>query len=110
MADRSIHVVRLFLVNDFAIDKSAEYCKEYNPNIKPDRPMLNIPNIVLNAAFNRRVAPVAMHLRPASDAGTDQMLEHIKRDGLFKLFDEMRDFRPRTNKTHVPFKYVEKLW
>src|SRR4029077_19264467 len=59
------------------VNKSLPYRQPHNLQIEPNRPMLNVIQVELNALFKRGVATPATDLRPPCDPGFHFMLEHI---------------------------------
>src|SRR3954463_8602940 len=58
--------------------------------IEPDRPVLDVVEVVLDALVERRVAAPAVHLRPAGHAGLHLVPQHVLRDAVLELLDEVR--------------------
>src|SRR6185503_9692195 len=64
----------------------------------------------LDALFNRRVAAPAVDLGPAGQAGAHLVAQHVLRDALLELMDEVRPLGPRTYQRHVAAQDVPQLW
>ena len=52
-------------------------------------PVFDGPEVRLDPLFDGRAAPVAVHLRPAGDAGLNLVLGHVEGDGLPELLHEV---------------------
>ena len=59
--------------------------------------------------FSGRVAPPAVHLRPSRDAGLDLVAQHVLRNSVLELLDEIRPFGPRAHDRHVAPQHVPEL-
>src|SRR5262245_21854420 len=77
--------------------------------IKSDRPVLDVVEVVLVALFEGRVATPAVHLSPASQTGLDFVTKHVLRDSVLELLDEVRALRSRSHDGHVAAKHVPEL-
>jgi hypothetical protein len=51
------------ILNLFLIDDAAEYGSQADAQIEPERPVLDIPDIVLDTLFNRGIPAIAVDLR-----------------------------------------------
>ena len=91
------------------IAETAEQRQRENFYVAPERPVLDIIEIILNAMIQRRVAAPAVDLRQASHAGLDLMAQHIFRDRFAKLFDQRRPLRPRPDEAHFTAQHVDQL-
>ena len=69
-----------------------------NAQVEPDRPVVNIIQIVLNAPDKVTIAPEIVHLRPTGDTGLDEMLLHVALDFPAKPCDELRSLRARPDR------------
>src|SRR5258708_3484332 len=58
--------------------------------VERDRPVLDVIQVVLDALLERGVAAPAVHLRPARDSGLHLVAQHVLRDAVFELLDEVR--------------------
>src|SRR5215475_134289 len=72
--------------------------------VETDGPILDVVEVVLNPLVERRVAAPAVHLRPAGHAGFHLVAQHVLRNAVLELLDEMRPLRPRTDNRHVSAK------
>src|SRR6476660_8940250 len=59
--------------------KSSQYGQPHDLQIERQRPVLNVVEIELDALFERRVAPPAVDLGPARDAGLHFVAKHVLR-------------------------------
>src|SRR5689334_21449044 len=64
--------------------------------IEADRPVFDVVGIVLDALFERCVAAPAVDLCPAGDSGFHLVAQHVLRDPVLELLDEIRPLRPWT--------------
>ena len=58
--------------------------------VEPQRPVLDVVEVVLDALLDRGVAAPAVDLRPAGEAGLHLVAQHVLRDPLLELLDEER--------------------
>ena len=100
--------VELFAAQFFAVGEVKNGHKQ-DFDIKQKGPILNIVQIVFNASLNRSIAAKTVNLRPAGNAGTHLMLDHIQGDALLELVDKEGELRARANQTHITFEDIEKL-
>src|SRR5437660_1795061 len=70
--------------------QAAHEREPHDLEIERDRPVLDVVEVVLDAFLERRVAAPAVDLRPAGDAGLDLVAEHVLRDAVLELLDEIR--------------------
>lgn len=90
----------------FLVEHAAEGRHEKYLYVQPCRPVLYVSDVALDALFDARVASVAVHLRPAGDAGAHLMLDHVQRDGLAELLHKMRKLRPRAYEAHIAAQHI----
>src|SRR3954471_20787494 len=63
--------------------------------IEPHRPVLDVVQVVLNPLLERRVATPAVHLRPAGQPRLHLVPQHVLRNAVLELLDEVRPLGPR---------------
>src|SRR5688572_26271859 len=77
--------------------------------VEADGPVLDVIQVVFDALLERGVAAPAVDLRPAGDAGLHLVPEHVLREAVLELLDEIRTFRPRADERHVTAEDVPQL-
>src|SRR5215472_3930690 len=77
--------------------------------VEADRPVLNVIKVVLDSLVERRVAAPAVYLGPARHAGLHLVAQHVLRNAVLELLDEMRALRPRADNRHVAAQDVPQL-
>src|SRR5215207_1400947 len=78
-------------------------------DVEADRPVFDVVEIVLDALLERGVATPAVDLRPAGDARLDLVAEHVLRDAVLELLDEVGPLGAWTDEGHVPPEHVPEL-
>src|SRR5262245_37782263 len=91
------------------VEEAPEECQPDDLQVEANRPIFDVVEIVLDALFERRVAAPAIDLRPAGKARLDLVAEHVLRDLVPELLDEMRTLGPRPDDGHVPAQHVPEL-
>src|SRR5215203_5721909 len=89
--------------------ESSDDGQPHDLDVEADRPVFDVVEIVLDALFERRVAAPAVHLRPPGDPRFDLVAEHVLRDAVLELLDEIGPLRPWTDQRHVAAKHVPEL-
>src|SRR6185437_5330713 len=73
-----------------AVDEADEERATEDPEVEPDRPVLDVVEVVLHALVHpverRRLAAPAIDLSPASDAGLDAVAVEVAIDQLGVIF------------------------
>src|SRR5262249_22586455 len=90
----------------------AEYAHERQRDdleVEAQRPVLDVVEVVLDAAIERRVPAESVDLRPAGHAGLHVMTQHVARDLRAELIDVLRTFGPWADETHVADEHVPQL-
>src|SRR5690242_14664137 len=77
--------------------------------VEPERPVLDVIEVALHALVKVRVAPEIVDLRPAGDAGLDEMLLHVAGYLLLEALDELGSLGARPDDRHVAAQRVEEL-
>ena len=77
--------------------------------VKPQRPVFDVPQVVVDAFFEVGVAAPAVHLRPAGNARFHHVFLHVAGDFVFELFDELWPLRTRADDGHFAFEDVPEL-
>src|SRR6185436_9022352 len=83
------------------VEEPLEEREPHDFQIEANRPVFDVIQVVLDSFLQRGVAAPAVDLRPASQAGLYFVAEHVLRDLVLELFDEVRPFGPRTDNRHV---------
>lgn len=86
----------------------------YNLHIQEEMPMLDIPNIILDALLHLpnlvREAAIAVDLRPSGNAWLDHMAHHVFVYQLSITLGLLEHMRTRPYNGHVAEKDINKLW
>src|SRR5262249_15816464 len=77
--------------------------------VEPQRPVLDVVEVVLDALVDGGVAGRAVHLRPAGDARLHAVAEHVLRDLVLELAHEGRPLGARADDRHVAGEDVPEL-
>src|SRR5437660_6358925 len=80
-----------------------------NPKVEPDRPMLDVIQVVLYPLDQVAVAAQVVDLSPARDTGLHQMLLHVAGDALAETGDKFRALRSRPDERHASAENVDEL-
>src|SRR5512136_755269 len=91
------------------VDKHAEHLPDQNLDIEEERPILDIPQIVLGALADRGVATQAIDLCPAGHPRLLFVALHIAWNRTLELLDIDRALWPRSDQAHVADQYVNQL-
>src|SRR5205807_6960509 len=87
---------------------------EQNCNVKPETPIVDIPKIVFDAAFDRRGcgsrSPASVHLRPSCQSWLHTAPERVVPNHFVELIVVGQRMRARPHQRHVAFEDVEQLW
>src|SRR5918993_3283547 len=86
--------------------ESTDDGQPHDLQIEADGPVLDVVEIVFDALFERRVTTPAVDLGPAGDARLDLVTQHVLRDPVFELLDEVRTLRTRSDNRHVTAQHV----
>lgn len=78
-------------------------------DVEAEGPVLEIEEVVGDSFLDTGVAPEAVHLGPARDAGFVEMAPHVAFDLVLELFDIMGAFGARADNAHVSGKDIEEL-
>src|SRR5882672_10260863 len=95
--------VRMFM------KEASQEREPHDLQVEPHRPVLDVVQVVLDPLFNRRVPAPAVDLRPARDAGLHLVAQHVLRDLVLELGDEVRPLRTRTDNRHLAAQHVPEL-
>src|ERR1044071_4888361 len=77
--------------------------------IQPQRPVLDVVVVPLDAIAQRGLAAEAVDLGPAGDAGLDAVAVAVAADVGLEQLDELRALRARAHQRHVAAQDVEEL-
>src|SRR5688572_5856347 len=89
--------------------KATHEREPHDLEVEADRPVLDVIQVVFDALLERGVAAPAVDLRPAGDAGLDLVAQHVLRDAVLELLDEVGALRPRADDRHVAADDVPEL-
>src|SRR5215204_792554 len=78
-------------------------------DVETDRPVLDVVEIVLDALLERRVAAPSVDLGPAGDSRLDLVAQHVLRDAVLELLDEVGTFWSWSDDRHVAAQHVPEL-
>src|SRR5512137_2890352 len=92
-----------------SIDEALPQGEPENFEVKEQRPVFNIIDVVLDSFFDGGISPPPVNLCPPGDSGLHLVAEHVAGDLFSELLDEERPFRPGADNAHIPLKYVDKL-
>lgn len=88
--------------------------QEDNFYIKPEAPVLNIPDVSLDPLFHlpklMGFAPEAGYLCSSRDARTAEMTHHVFLDEFAVYLRMMEHVGAWLNDAHVAFEHIDKLW
>src|SRR5690606_28098265 len=88
---------------------AAEQREHDDLEIQPERPVLDVVEVVLDALLEVGIAAPAVHLGPAGDPGLHHVLLHVLRHLLLELRDEHRPLRARPDDRHLALEHVDEL-
>src|SRR5262245_52539719 len=74
--------------------------------VEAHRPVLDVIEVVLDALLERRVTTPAVDLGPPGQAGFHLVAQHVLRDAMLELLDEMRALGTGTDNRHVAAEHV----
>ena len=77
-----------------------------DPQVEPDRPVVDVIQVVLYPLLEIAVATEVVDLRLSGNAGPDEVLLHVTRDALTELAHELGALRARSDKRHVALQHV----
>src|SRR6185436_13286939 len=97
-----------YLVRVF-VEEAAEQREPHDFQVEPHRPVLNVVEVVFDALLERRVAAPAIDLRPAGQSSFYLVPQHVLRETVPELLDEVRTLRPRTHNRHIAAEHVPEL-
>ena len=95
---------RLLLVHDALERRGKE-----NAQVKHERPVLDVVQVVLHAGLDGGVAAQAVDLRPARHAGAHLVAQHVQRHAALEVVHMLGKLGPRAHKAHVTPEHVEQL-
>src|SRR5262245_15919538 len=91
------------------VEEPAQERQPHDLEVELHRPVFDVIQVVLDALLDGGVAPPAVDLRPAGDAGLDLVTQHVLRDLVLELRDEKRTLGPRSDNRHVALEHVPEL-
>src|SRR5687767_9583555 len=97
------------LVGDSTLEDAADEREPHDLQVERDRPVLNVIEVVLDPLLERGVAPPAVDLRPAGDAGFHFVTQHVLRNAMLELLDEERTLGTGADDGHVALQDVPEL-
>src|SRR5215467_7852960 len=81
-----------------------------NAQVEPQRPILDVIEVVLYPLAEIAAAAQIVDLRPSGDACLDHVLLHVPWNLLAEAGDEFRPFRSGAHQRHLAGQNVEQLW
>src|SRR5690349_8227197 len=82
---------------------------QHDLHVEPDRPVLDVVVVPLDAVGERRLATQAVDLRPARDPGLDAETVAVAVDALFEHAREVGPLGAGADKAHVALEHVQQL-
>ena len=101
-----IHSSFLHLLCIYHAEKNSP---EENSDIQHGRQVVDVPEIHFNPLPDTGVTPESIDLRPPGNAGFYLVLDHVKGDFLFELFNEKRKFRSGAYQAHITPEHIDQL-
>src|SRR6202022_1490593 len=92
-----------------AIEEHANHGQHDDLKVAPERPALDVLDVVLDALLQRGVPPQPVHLRPPRDAGLDLVAKHVAGNGPPEALHEDRSLRSWADGAHLPAQHVHEL-
>src|SRR4051812_16827288 len=87
----------------------ADERQPHDLQIERDGPVLDVIEVVLDPLLERGIAAPAVDLRPAGDAGLDLVAQHVLRNAVLELLDEIGALGPRADDRHIAAEDVPEL-
>src|SRR5581483_938510 len=85
-----------------SVEEPLDEREPHDLEVEPDRPVLDVIQVVLDPLLEGRIAAPAVHLGPPGEAGLHFVPEHVLRNFVLELLDEVRPLRTRADDRHVP--------
>ena len=77
--------------------------------VQADAPVVDVPQVQLDAFFHVGVAAVAVDLGPAGDAGADLLADQVAGDLLLQVLHMVGNLRPGAYQAHLAHQDIEEL-
>src|SRR3990172_7897229 len=91
------------------VEEHADERQADDLEVEPERPALDVLDVVLDALLERGVPAQAVDLRPAGEAGLDLVPQHVARHGPPEPLHEHRPLGPRPDDAHLAAEDVDEL-
>lgn len=102
-----------FLISVFIRADNTLSCQEDNTDVKPERPVLDIPDISLDALLHLpellRLTTETRYLCPTGNARLREVANHILINQTAIYLSMIQHVRSRTHDTHIALQYINKL-
>ena len=102
-----------FLISVFIRADNTLGCQEDNTDVKPERPVLDIPDITLDALLHLpellRLTTETRYLGPTGNSRFREVANHILINQTAINLSVIQHVRSRTHDTHVALQYINKL-
>src|SRR5690349_2692768 len=82
---------------------------QHDLHVEPDRPVLDVVVVPLDAVLERRLAAETVHLRPAGDPRLDALAVAVAVDALLEHAREVRPLGAGADEAHVALEHVQQL-
>src|SRR5688572_24841263 len=92
-----------------ALEQTTDDGETHESQIKRDRLVFDVVQVVLDSLLERGVTAPAVHLRPPGDAGLHLVAQHVLRDAVPELLHEEGTFRARADDRHFSLEHVPEL-
>src|SRR3954447_10332312 len=96
-------------VSECVAVEPADEGQPHDFQVERDRPVLDVVQVVLDPLLERRVAAPAVDLRPAGDPRLHLVPQHVLRDPVLELLEEIRTLGPWPDDRHVAAEHVPEL-
>src|SRR5450755_1504705 len=89
--------------------ENVQHGERENAQVEPQRPVVDVVQIILYALAKVAAAAQVIDLRPSRDSRFYDVLLHVPWNLLTELRHELGAFRPWPDQRHVALEHVEKL-
>src|SRR5580700_10629356 len=79
------------------VEEALDDRQPHDLHIETNGPVLDVVEIILDALLERRIPAPAVHLRPPGQPGLHLVPQHVLRDPVLELLDEVRALGPRAD-------------
>lgn len=99
---------RLGSIGVFA-QEPPENSEKNDPQVQPNRPVLDVEQVAFDPFFKAGVAPPAMDLGPSRDPRLDLVAQHVAGNLAAKLINKNGAFWSWAHQTHIPAQDIPEL-